>query len=314
MDSCPPHATGAASPLSVGVVGLGQMGLPIALQLLAAGFRVAGNCRHEPPAAFVDAGGFGCGTAAELADRCDVVFTVLPSADALVSTAAGEHGLVSSTRREGIWVEMSTVIETVKRPLADSLAEHGWRALDCPVSGAPDQLQAGRAVLLSSGSRDVHEQVEPVLQAISPNVRYMGAFGHGMRAKYTAYLLLAGHSLVAAEALAFAGYAGLDLGEILAALRGTIVSSAVFDRRAPRVLDPPGVRAAGNLRALAETLTQLDQFARQRGLATPVLDQVRGHLDRRDVEQVDELVVAFYHELTAESDTSGPTPSPEEQT
>ena len=96
MDSFPPHAPRAASPLSVGVVGLGQMGLPIALRLLVAGFRVAGNCRHEPPAAFVDAGGFGCGTAAELADHCDVVFTVLPSADALVSTATGEHGLVSS--------------------------------------------------------------------------------------------------------------------------------------------------------------------------------------------------------------------------
>ncbi len=309
MPSCPPHAPGAASPLSVGVVGLGHMGLPIALRLLAAGLRVAGNCRREPPAAFVDAGGFNCGTAAELADQCDVVFTVLPTADALVSTAAGEHGLVSS-RRDGIWVEMSTVPETVKRPLADSLAEQGWRALDCPISGAPDQLQAGRAVLLSSGSRDVHEQVEPVLQTISPNVRYMGAFGHGMRAKYTAYLLLAGHSLVAAEALAFAGYAGLDLGEVLTALRGTIVSSAVFDRRAPRVLDPPGTPRGLNLSALAETLTQLDQFARERALPTPVLDQVRGHLDRRDVEQVDELVVAFYHQLTAESKTSNPKPSP----
>jgi 3-hydroxyisobutyrate dehydrogenase-like beta-hydroxyacid dehydrogenase len=286
--------------------------LPIALRLLAAGFRVAGNCRHEPPAAFVDAGGFGCDTAADLADQCDVVFTVLPSADALISTAIGEHGLVSSTRRAGIWVEMSTVPETVKRPLADSLAEHGWRALDCPISGAPDQLQAGQAVLLSSGSRDVHEQVEPVLQAISPNVRYMGIFGHGMRAKYTAYLMLAGHSLVAAEALAFAGYAGLDLSEILAALRGTIVSSAVFDRRAPRVLDPSGTPAGLNLPALAETLTQLDQFARERGLATPVLDQVRTHLDRRDVEQFDELVVAFYHQLTAKTDTSGPKPSPQE--
>lgn len=103
------------------------------------------------------------------------MITVLPTADALVSVTVGDHGLASTSRRDGIWVEMSTVPETVKRSLAETLAERGWSTLDCPISGARDQLEAGEAVLLSSGQRDTHDRVEQVLRAISPRVSYIGA-------------------------------------------------------------------------------------------------------------------------------------------
>lgn len=199
----------------VGVVGLGHLGLPIALALLREGFQVGGNRRHEPPDAFLRAGGRGYATPAHLAEDCPVVITVMPSADALKSVAAGDGGLGATSRRDGIWVEMSTVPPPVKRQLADTLAEKGWATLDCPISGGPEQLQAGQAVLLSSGGRNTHDRVEPLLHTISPQVSYVGEFGAGMHAKYTAYLVLGGQSLVAAEALAFAGTAGLDLRDVL---------------------------------------------------------------------------------------------------
>lgn len=262
--------------MKVGVVGLGQLGLPIALRLLAVGFQVAGCRRREPPASFLSAGGQGCSSPMHVADRCPVVVTLLPSAQALVSVATGQHGLASSTRRDGIWVKMSTVPETVKRSLADTLADKGWETLDCPISGAAEQLQAGEAVLFSSGQRDTHNRVQPILQTISPRVSSMGAFGRGMRAKYTAYLLLAGHSLVAAEALASARTAGLDIGQVLAAINGTIVSSAVFDHRASRVLDPSEPPSVGGIRALADALAQLHQFATKLDVPTPVLTQALG--------------------------------------
>jgi len=289
-------------PPDVGVVGLGHIGLPVALRLLAAGFRVAGNRRRQPPEAFLIAGGRGCATPAQVADSCPVVLTVLASAQALVAVATGEHGLASTSRRDGIWVEMSTVPPTVKRELADALDQQGWRTLDCPIAGAPEQLHAGDAVLLSSGEPDVNDRVGPILRAISPRLSYLGAFGAGMSAKYTEHLMLACHSLVAAEALAFAGSAGLNLAQVHAALKNTIVSSGVFDQRAYRVFDPPDTPATGRLHSLADGLAQLHEFATELLTPTPVLDQALGHLDPRYLDRIDELTVAFYRELTA-----GPT-------
>jgi 3-hydroxyisobutyrate dehydrogenase len=196
---------------------------------------------------------------------------------------------------------MSTVPETVKRSLAERMAEIGWATLDCPISGAPSQLEAGEAVLLCSGQRATHDRVKPVLQSISPRVSYLGEFGRGIRAKHTVHLLLAGHSLVAAEALAFARAADLNIGEVLAALKGTIVSSAVFDQRAPRVLDAPDTPAASPLRGLADALARLHEIAAELHAPTPVLEQALSHLDRRETQRTDELVVAFYRQLTAGS-------------
>jgi len=297
----PVHKQGIAWPGTVAVVGLGRMGLPIALRLLAAGFRVTGCRRREPPAPLLNAGGHGCSTPAQAADSCSVVVTVLPSPEALVSSVTGDLGITSTTARNGIWIEMSTVPETVKRPLAETMAEIGWSTLDCPISGAPRQVEAGEAVLLSSGPRDTHDRVKPVLQAISPRVSYLGEFGRGIRAKHTAHLLLAGHSLVAAEALAFARAADLNISEVLDALKGSIVSSGVFDDRAHRVLDTADTPAASPLPALADALARLHQLAAELHAPTPVLEQALSHLDRREAERTDELVVAFYRQLTAGS-------------
>ena len=290
----------------VGVVGLGHMGLPLALRLLNAGFKVAGNRRRDPPTAFLDGGGHGCSTPADLADLCPIVITVMPTANALVSAATGVTGLGSTTRHDGIWIEMSTVPATTKRSLANEMGEKGWHTLDCPISGAPDQLVSGQAVLLCSGSRETHDRAASVLQAISPRVSFMGAFGNGMRAKDTAHLLLAGHSLVAAEALAFASKAGLDIGKVLAALNGTIISSGVFDHRAHQVLDPPRTTGPDGVRGLRNALVELRRFAAELATPTPVLDQALEHLDSPCAGRTDELIVAFYQRLMSATGEDSP--------
>ena len=88
----------------------------------------------------------------------------------------------------------------------------------------------------------------------------------------------------------------------------------MFDQRAHQVLDPSDdTPAAGRLRALADALAQLHQFATELDVPTPVFDLAVGHLDRRYVDRVDELVVAFYRELTAEPTVRGPARTEQEQ-
>ena len=170
--------------------------------------------------------------------------------------------------------------------------------LDCPISGAPPQLRAGTAVVFSSGSPDAHRLAVPALRAISPKVYHVGAFGQGMRAKCTTHLMLAGHSLVAAEALAFAAKAGLPLADVLEMMPGTINSSAIFEQRAPRVLVPIAEQAAhGYVRMLGEALQDVSRLADDIGAATPVLGQALRYIRELPEDAADELTVAFYSQL-----------------
>jgi 3-hydroxyisobutyrate dehydrogenase len=168
--------------------------------------------------------------------------------------------------------------------------------LDCPISGAPQQVRNGGAVLFGSGEREAFDRAEPVLRAISPRVHYVGAFGHGMRAKCTAYILVAGHTLVAAEALAFARKAGLSPADILAMLSGTINSSAVFEQRAPQILNPVG--ASGNSHGFGQSLAPAHRLAAELGAPTPVLTEVLRRIARLPGDAADEPVAALYHQLT----------------
>src|SRR5579872_6235604 len=178
----------------VGVIGLGQLGLPVALRLLAAGYPVFGSARRPPRQEFLDAGGHACRTPAEVADRCPIVVTLLPTADDLMQVTDGNGGLTSTKRQGGIWLEMSTIGERAKRTAAEQAGRLDWRVLDCAVSGTPVELNADRAMIFSSGSRHVHGQALPVLKALSPKVCYVGEFGTGIRTKYLVQLLLAGRS------------------------------------------------------------------------------------------------------------------------
>ncbi len=281
----------------IGVIGLGHLGLPVALRLLAAGHPVVGCTRRSPGQDFLDAGGQACRTPAEVADRCPVVVTLLPGADALAQVA---DGLSGTTRRGGIWLEMGTISEQAKRTAAERVAHRDWHVLDCAVSGTAVELNADRALIFTSGSRDAHDQALPVLHVMSPKVRYMGEFGAGIRAKYMVQLLLAGHSLIAAEALALARGAGLPLDDIIGSVAGTITSSSVFERRGPQVMAPVSPdRANGRARRLTVDLTDAQALARQVGVRTPVLDQALTHLQALDERSADEPIVALYRLLAA---------------
>lgn len=289
----------------VGVIGLGQLGLPVALRLLNAGHTVVGCARRPPAQAFLNAGGQACQTPAEVADKCPAVLTLLPDADALTQVACGTGGLSGTTRRAGIWLEMSTIDEQAKRAAAGRVTCRDWHVLDCAVSGTHVELNADRALIFSSGNRRIHDQVLPVLRALSPKVRYAGEFGAGIRAKYVIQLLLAGHSLIAAEALALARGAGLPLGDVIDWVAGTITSSAVFEQRGRQVLAPVGPdRANGRARHLAADLTDVHQLARQAGVRTPVLDQALAHLRTLDEQSADEPIVAL-HQLLAPTNVHG---------
>ena len=227
-----PERPGAHGP--IGIIGLGSLGLPLARNLVRAGFDVVGYARH-PGNALRDLGGRLAESVAVLARECRVIVTCLPSAQALADVVAGAGGVASAVAAGSIVIDVSTLPTAVKVAQRDVLAHAGAAMLDCGISGNHRYVANWTAGLFASGPRADFDRCADVLAAMTPRVTYVGAFGAGTTVKLVASLLVPVHTLAAAEALTLAQRAGVDPHLVLAALTGTQASSGMLESRGERM-------------------------------------------------------------------------------
>lgn len=251
----------------VGVVGVGVMGGAMAGHLVAAGFEV---CGYDVDAAKVEASAAApAGSVAEAAASSDVVLLSLPSSGALDQAAAE---LAAAASVGTVAVEMGTLPLEAKQHAHDRLAAAGCDLLDAPVSGTGLQAADATLVIYSSGSRAGHERALPVFEAIGRRSYYLGAFGNGSRMKFVANLLVAVHTLAAAEAHALGAAAGLDPQVTQEVISAGVGTSSMFDIRGPMMaadsFEPPSARLA----IIHKDASIISEHARAIGAETPLLD------------------------------------------
>ena len=263
---------------TVGVVGVGSLGLAIAGALLKSGFRVLGYRRSALPAAFVDLGGEPVRSSVELAARCDVVLTILPSDGALDDVVAGSDGLLAGAHDGLVVAELSTLSLEAKHLCRDRFAQRDIPVLDCPISGMPAMVATRDAAVLGSGDPFAFERARPVFDGFSDAVHYLGDFGTGTTMKYVSYTLLANHTMAAAEALALARRGGLDLDVVRQVVRGSVGDSVAFERRAPKMIDGAYLPASGSIDTLRQGLAEVREFAAALGCVLPLSDTTYRYL------------------------------------
>jgi L-threonate 2-dehydrogenase len=226
------------APATVGVIGLGNMGLPMAGHLLTAGFGVQGyDVRPEAAAALAEAGGVPAASPAEAAAGTQTVITSLPSVAALRTVVGGEQGLASATPDGLILIETSTLPIAAKAEAAQALGRAGAVVLDCPLSGTASQMRAADIAVYASGDPAALKRSHDVLAAFSRVQHEVGEFGNGMRMKLIANHLVAVHHTAAAEALLLAGRAGLDPALALRALSDGAGNSRMLEIRGPMMVE-----------------------------------------------------------------------------
>ena len=222
---------------TVGLIGLGIMGMAYAGNLSRKGFGLVG---FDPVpeararlAAFPDA--VAVDSAAEVAARADMILMALPSVAALEAVVAE---MAPSLRPGQVVAEMGTLPIPAKEAARDRMAERGAVLLDCPVSGTGAQAEKGDLVVYLSGPEAPGARLRPVLEAIAKDVRAVGPFGNGMKLKLVANLLVSIHNLATAEALLFAERQGLDLRMVYDALAGGgAATSRMFEVRGPLMIE-----------------------------------------------------------------------------
>jgi L-threonate 2-dehydrogenase len=287
----------------VGVIGLGQMGLPIARNLLERGFAVTGYRRSGSPELSA-AGGTVAGSPAEVAAEADVLISIVPDVAAVREVICGPAGTLTALRPGTVHLEMSTIDVVQKAALRDAVRQAGGDLLDCPISGSPAMVEPRRATAFASGEEASVDAVAKVLEAIGPWV-YTGEFGTGAQLKYVANLLLAVHTVAAAEALNLARRNGLDVDLVLRTLEGSIAESAIWRQRAPVMARRAWQPAPGPVRTLHPILEQIEASAAAAGLDTPVFAAAKEIFDRALADGWGELDIACVHDQIA-----GQSPQP----
>ncbi len=259
--------SGDADRPRVGVIGVGVMGGAMAGHLVAAGFEVCGYDVEEAKVAASAA--TPVGSVADVAARSDVVLLSLPSVSALEGVAAQ---LADAEPAGLVAVEMGTLPLEAKQQAHDRLAAVGCDLLDAPVSGTGLQAADATLVVYSSGSRAGFERAAPIFDVIGRRTYHLGTFGNGTRMKFVANLLVAVHTLAAAEAHALGEAAGLDPALTQEAISNGTGTSSMFDIRGPMMVadsfDPPSARLA----LIHKDASIIAAFARAVGTETPLLD------------------------------------------
>jgi L-threonate 2-dehydrogenase len=214
----------------VGLIGLGIMGSAMAGHLSAAGFEVIGYDTDE-----TKRGGAGVPAQCprEVAERSDVVLTVLPSADALFEVISGADGLIAAGNENLIVADCGTFDLADKERCRGTLEAARMRMLDCTISGTGAQAKAKDVIVYASGAEEDYSRCHAIFEGCARASHYVGPFGNGSKIKYVANLLVAIHTVAAAEAMVVAQRAGLDLHAVYDLVRAGAGSSRMFELRAP---------------------------------------------------------------------------------
>ena len=292
---------------TVGVIGLGKMGLPIAQNLMERGLAVVGY-RRSGTAELAALGGTGAQSAAEVASSSDVLLSILPDVAALREVILGPNGTLTKLRPGTVHVEMSTLDVPEKAALRDRVRSSGGDLLDCPISGTPAMVRPRAATTFVSGEEASVDAVREVLDAISGPWVYTGVFGTGAHLKYVASLLVAVHTVATAEAMLLARRSGLDLELVQRTLDDSIASSAIWQRRGPLVQERRWTPAPGPIATLHEILDQIEDQAATIGTTLPLFVVAKQLYDKALADGWGALDIAAVHDLLSGQDPSSAEP------
>lgn len=223
----------------IAFLGLGRMGSGMASRLLEAGHDlVVWNRTPERASALVDHGARLASTPAEAAADVDAVVAMLSNDDASRAVWLGPDGVLAGEPRPGtLAIECSTLSYDWVLELSAAVRAAGLRFLDAPVTGLPDAAAAGRLTLLAGASPDDLEAARPVLDPLSAEVLHFGPVGAGTAYKLIVNLMGAVQIAGAAEGLALAERAGLDLQQVASALASSQAAAPQVVRNSRRMVD-----------------------------------------------------------------------------
>lgn len=253
---------------TLGFIGLGIMGAPMAEHLLDAGHTLYVNTRSQVPQALLDKGAKACASAADVARQADVIFTMLPDTPDVDKVLFGENGVASGLSAGKTVVDMSSIDPIATKDFAGRINALGCEYLDAPVSGGEVGAKAASLTIMVGGKESAFAAVEPLFKLMGKNITLVGGTGDGQTCKVANQIIVALNIQAVSEALLFASKAGADPARVRQALMGGFAASRILEVHGERMVKrtfQPGFRINLHQKDLNLALSG----ARQLGLSLP---------------------------------------------
>lgn len=273
--------------MKVAFIGLGTMGIPMALNILNAGFDLTVHNRTRDKEKIpAKEGAQRAASPREAAVGAEVIITCVSDTPDVEEVIMGENGVIHGAQAGSIVVDMSTISPTVTRRIAQDLGKKGIKMIDAPVSGGSEGAQKGTLSIMVGGEAEDLEKVDPVLKAMGKTITHVGPVGAGQLTKAINQIIVGGTYWSVAEGVTLGIKAGLDMDKVLQAVGSGAAQSWTLTNRSGNMIKnsyPLGFKVKLHRKDLNIAL----EIARELGVTLPLAAYV---------EQVETGLIARGHE------------------
>ena len=228
--------------MNVGFIGLGIMGKPMVANLIKGGHTLFLASRSGVPQELTAAGGKSCASAKEVAQKADIIITMVPDTPDVEKVLFGKDGVAEGLSAGKIVVDMSSISPIETKVFAERIKKSGADYVDAPVSGGEVGAKNAALTIMVGASEAAFAKVKPLFELMGKNITLVGDVGAGQICKVCNQIIVALNIEAVAEALLLASKAGVDPGKVRTALMGGFASSRVLEvhgeRMVKRTFDP----------------------------------------------------------------------------
>ncbi len=223
---------------TIGFIGLGIMGKPMARNLIEAGYPlVVYNRTTSKAAELVELGARQVESPKEVGASAEVVITIVSDSPEVESVVLGDNGVIEGIAEGGVVVDMSSISPITTQRIAAELKGRGVAMLDAPVSGGEIGAIQGTLSIMVGGEESVFSRVKPILESMGKSVVRVGEIGAGGFAKLSNQIIVAGVLQAVSEAMVLAKKAGVDIQLVYEAIRGGMAGGRTLDMKIPAFVE-----------------------------------------------------------------------------
>lgn len=286
----------------IGFIGLGIMGRPMALNLIRAGYSLTVyDINPKPVEELKQAGAEAAASAKEVAEKSDVIITMLPNSPQVKEAVFGKDGIIEGIRKDAIFVDMSSIAPAASREIAEGIKKKGAFMLDAPVSGGEPKAIDGTLSIMVGGKKEVFDKVYDILMVMGSSAVLCGDIGAGNITKLANQIIVASNIAALSEALVLGKKAGVEPEVIFNAIRGGLAGSTVMEAKAPMMIKgsyPPGFRIALHIKDLSNVLETGHEYGTPLPLTSAVMEMMQW-LKANDFDSEDHSSLVRYYENLA---------------
>jgi 2-hydroxy-3-oxopropionate reductase len=253
---------------NIGFIGLGIMGKPMAANLIKGGHTLFLHSRSGVPQELTAAGGKSCASPKEVAQKADIIITMVPDTPDVEKALFGPNGVAEGLSRGKTVVDMSSISPIETKTFAKKINALGCEYVDAPVSGGEVGAKNAALTIMVGGNQATFDKVKPVFELMGKNITLVGGNGDGQTCKVCNQIIVALNIEAVGEALVFAAKAGADPARVRQALMGGFAASRILEVHGERMIKrtfDPGFRIELHQKDLSLALSG----ARAMGVSLP---------------------------------------------